>query len=187
MKRAFDLVVSALGLAVAAPVILLCMAAIRVDSPGSPIFRQSRVGRGERVFTCFKLRTMRVDTEDRPSHEVSRDAVTTVGAFMRRTKLDELPQLWNVLRGDMSFVGPRPCLPSQHELIEARRALGLQELRPGITGIAQVAGIDMSEPQRLAAVDARYLEQMSLWTDIMLILKTVLGSGRGDRTRTLPQ
>jgi len=111
-------------------------------------------------------------------------AVTPLGRHLRRLKLDELPQLWNILRGEMSFVGPRPCLPSQTALVKARRRHGLDRLRPGITGISQVAGVDMSDPERLATLDATYLQNMSLGTDIRLILATVLGAGQGDRVQS---
>ena len=181
MKRIFDIVLASIGLVCASPIILACVVAIRATSPGPAIFRQKRVGRDERVFTCLKLRTMYRDTRDAPSHETSVSAVTPVGTHLRRYKLDELPQLWNVLRGDMSFVGPRPCLPSQTTLIACRREYGLHRVRPGITGVSQIAGIDMSDPERLAASDAAYLSQMSLGKDLRLILATALGSGQGDR------
>src|SRR5690606_6377138 len=106
-----------------------------------------------------------------------------VGRFLRRTKLDELPQLWNILVGEMSFVGPRPCLPSQTSLIEARRARCLYEIRPGITGASQLAGLDMSVLDRLAAFDATYLDRMSIANDLRLILATIAGAGRGDRVK----
>ncbi|MGE3229791.1 MAG: sugar transferase [Hyphomicrobium sp.] len=186
-KRAFDMAVSALGLLAATPIIVVCAVAVRCDSEGPALFRQRRIGRDEREFTCLKLRTMRIDTASLPTHEVSPTAITPTGRLLRNLKLDELPQLWNVLIGDMSFVGPRPCLPTQRALIEARRAHGLRHLRPGITGPAQVAGIDMSEPARLAAVDASYLKEMSLRTDIALILRTLTGAGRGDHVRVEPR
>jgi O-antigen biosynthesis protein WbqP len=181
MKRLFDIILASIGLVLASPVILACIVAIRATSPGPAIFRQKRVGRDERPFTCLKLRTMYRDTRDAPSHETSASAVTPIGAYLRRYKLDELPQLWNVLKGDMSFVGPRPCLPSQTTLIACRREYGLDRIRPGITGVSQVAGIDMSDPERLAATDATYLSDMSLARDLRLILATALGSGQGDR------
>lgn len=181
MKRVFDLTLGLLLSPFALLLVLLLGVLIRSDSLGPAIFRQVRVGRAERPFICFKLRTMRIDTAEAPSHEVAGSSVTRFGHFLRRTKLDELPQLWNVLMGDMSFVGPRPCLPSQVELIEARRTRGLFAIRPGITGVAQVAGVDMSDPERLAALDATYLNDMSLSRDISLILATVFGAGRGDR------
>lgn len=182
MKRLLDLFLAAIGILPALLVIGIVAILIRRGSPGPGLLRQARVGRDEKVFTCFKLRTMYVDTPDRPSHEVGRVAVTSIGAFLRRTKLDELPQLINILRGEMSFVGPRPCLPSQVALIEARRRLGVAHLRPGITGVSQVAGVDMSDPERLATLDATYLSQMTVVRDVGLIIRTVLGSGRGDRT-----
>jgi lipopolysaccharide/colanic/teichoic acid biosynthesis glycosyltransferase len=172
-KRAMDVGLSLVGLIVSAPILLVCAFAIVLDSKGNPIFRQERVGRDSRSFTCYKLRTMRVGTPTAATHEVSQSQVTRVGEFLRRTKLDELPQLWNVLRGEMSLVGPRPCLPMQVALIEARRERGVMDLRPGITGVAQLKGIDMSDPERLAAVDATYIGDVSLWTDIRLIVQTV--------------
>jgi O-antigen biosynthesis protein WbqP len=183
MKRAFDLAAAAVGLFVLAPVVVACALLVRLSSQGPVIFRQARVGKHERVFTCYKLRTMLTDTVHVPTHQMAASAVTPIGKHLRRLKLDELPQLWNVLKGDMSFVGPRPCLPTQVELIAARRRRGLADLLPGITGVSQVAGIDMSDPERLAASDARYLEAMSLRTDVLLIWQAVAGAGRGDRVR----
>lgn len=183
MKRIGDTLITLIGLPVAVPVILFCMILVRLSSRGPAIFRQTRVGLNEKPFTCYKLRTMYADTRDAPSHETATDAVTPAGKWLRRLKLDELPQLWNILRGDMSFVGPRPCLPSQTELIEARRTRGLYTIRPGVTGVAQVAGIDMSNPEKLAEVDATYLKDMSLSADLRLIIATALGAGRGDRVR----
>lgn len=183
MKRILDLALVLVALPAAGPVALLCMAAIRLTSPGPAILSQTRVGRHEKPFTCYKLRTMRADTPDAPTHETPARAVTPLGRWLRRLKLDELPQLWNVLRGDMSLVGPRPCLPAQTELVAERRARGLYALRPGITGVAQVAGVDMSDPGRLAALDATYLASMSPAADLRIILATLLGAGRGDRTR----
>lgn len=182
MKRAFDIF---FAMALALPAAFLafaCWLAIRADSPGGGIFRQVRVGQEGKAFVCYKLRTMYIETKDAPSHETPKSAVTRVGSFLRRYKLDELPQIWNVLSGEMSFVGPRPCLPSQTELIEARRALGVLSLRPGITGIAQVKGIDMSNPDRLAREDARYLTDNGVARDFSLMAATLFGSGRGDRT-----
>lgn len=180
MKRAFDLVLAIVALPFAAVLILACAIAIRLTSPGPAIFRQVRVGRNEVPFVCLKLRTMRTETPDLPSHQVNVSAITPIGRFLRRSKLDELPQLWNILKGEMSLVGPRPCLPTQVELIRARRSHGLAGLRPGVTGVAQVEGVDMSDPERLAALDATYLTDMSVAADLRLILRTVGGSGRGD-------
>ncbi|MGE3897216.1 MAG: sugar transferase [Variibacter sp.] len=181
MKRTLDLTITLLSLPVVAPAVLACVAAIRLTSSGPGIFRQTRIGLHEQPFTCYKLRTMSVDTGDTPSHETPATAVTPIGRWLRQLKLDELPQLWNIVRGEMSFVGPRPCLPSQTELIAARRRLGLYTLRPGITGVSQVAGIDMSDPERLARSDSAYLNKISIGTDIRLILATILGAGYGDK------
>lgn len=181
MKRTFDVLLALVALPFGAVIILGLGLLVRATSPGPAIFRQTRVGRDEQPFVCRKLRTMRVETENAPSHEVGASGVTPIGRILRRTKLDELPQLWNILAGEMSFVGPRPCLPTQTALVEARRVYGLQRIRPGITGVAQIAGVDMSDPERLAALDATYLADMSLRRDIQLIARTVLGAGRGDR------
>ncbi|PZO78525.1 MAG: lipid carrier--UDP-N-acetylgalactosaminyltransferase [Mesorhizobium amorphae] len=183
IKRLFDFTAAGLGLLVLAPVIGCLALLIRRDSPGPAIFAQKRVGREGRVFTCFKLRTMRSDTPDLPTHLASASSITRLGAVLRRTKLDELPQLWNVLWGEMSLVGPRPCLPTQELLVEERRARGVLALRPGITGLAQVDGIDMSDPVRLARRDADYLQSASFAGDILLLFKTFLGRGGGDRVR----
>ena len=137
MKRAFDSVASALFLLFFRPVLLIIIVAIRLQDPGSPIFAQVRVGKGGRLFTCYKLRTMYSGTLNLPSHQVGAASVTPLGTRLRRFKIDELPQLVNVLLGDMSLVGPRPCLPSQTELIEARRQRGVLEVLPGITGLAR--------------------------------------------------
>jgi O-antigen biosynthesis protein WbqP len=181
MKRTFDICLALLLLPFALLPIITLGVVIRLTSPGPAIFRQKRIGRYEKPFTCFKLRTMRNDTRNAPSHEVGASSVTAVGRIMRRTKFDELPQLWNILIGDMSFVGPRPCLPTQTNLIEARRAYGLQMIRPGVTGVSQVAGVDMSDPAQLAKLDATYLQDISVANDLKFILATILGAGQGDR------
>ncbi len=184
MKRGFDIVAALVGLVCLSPVLLVLALAVRLDTPGPAIFAQTRIGRWGRPFVCLKLRTMHTGTQNAPSHEVGGDAITPMGHRLRRTKLDELPQLWNILIGEMSLVGPRPCLPAQTVLIEARRRYGLDALRPGITGVAQVAGVDMSDPEKLAALDATYLTTQSFGTDLRIIVATIFGAGRGDRTNT---
>lgn len=124
---------------------------------------------------------MALGTRVAGTHEVSAASVTSVGKFLRSSKLDELPQLWNVLRGEMSLVGPRPCLPVQEELIEERRKRGVLEVLPGITGLAQVEGIDMSDPQKLASRDADYTNSRSFGLDLKIIARTLFGGGSGDR------
>ncbi len=183
MIRLLDILFSALGLALAAPILLLLTLIGWMDT-GSPLFRQSRVGRKQQPFTLVKFRTMRLGTADVATHLANASAITPFGRFLRRTKLDELPQLWNVLKGEMSLVGPRPCLPKQHELITARAALGVFAVRPGITGLAQVQEIDMSTPEKLAQTDAEMIKTMNLSRYFQYIVQTVMGSGRGDRVRT---
>lgn len=184
MKRLLDIAVSALGLVVALPVILVLIVLIRRDSEGPGIFSQERIGREGKPFRCHKLRTMTVDTPNVPSHHATAAHVTRIGGFLRRSKLDELPQLWNVLRGDMSLVGPRPCLPSQTELIEERRKRGVLSVRPGVTGLSQVNGIDMSDPVRLAQSDEVYVRSRSFVGDLKLIAATfVRQDSFGDRIK----
>lgn len=180
MLRVLDILLSALGLFVATPVILLLVVAGYFDT-GSPIFRQERVGRNGLSFVLVKFRTMRVGTASTASHLANSGDITAFGRFLRRTKLDELPQLWNVLKGEMSLVGPRPCLPSQLELIEERKARGVLSVRPGITGLAQVGGVDMSVPERLAEIDAKMLEDLTLSVYLKLLVQTLCGKGQGDR------
>lgn len=180
MLRILDFVLAAIGLFLAAILLPVLCLAIRTDSPGAAIFKQVRVGRDGRPFTCFKLRTMAAGTRQGASHEVGAATITGIGALLRRTKLDELPQLWNVLVGEMSLVGPRPCLPSQSELIREREIRGVNALRPGITGTGQIAGLDMSTPRRLAMADASWLEQRSVTAYAGVLLSTLTGKGQGD-------
>jgi O-antigen biosynthesis protein WbqP len=164
------------------PLQLVAMAIVFLSDFRNPIFVQSRVGLNQKAFMCYKIRTMTVGTPNAASHEISQAHVTWIGRFLRASKFDELPQLMNVLKDDMSFVGPRPCLPSQHELISARQTLGVFSVRPGITGLAQVNGIDMSDPKKLADIDARYIREKSGWMDFKLCVQTISGAGSGDKT-----
>jgi O-antigen biosynthesis protein WbqP len=172
-KRAFDLAVAVPMLVVAAPILLVAMLAIRATSAGPAIFSQVRVGRGGALFACRKLRTMHRGTPSLPTHEAPTGSVTAVGKVLRATKIDELPQLWNVLKGEMSLVGPRPCLPTQAELIERRKQLGVLKALPGITGLAQIKGIDMSDPRLCAETDAAYIKAASTGLDLKILLGTV--------------
>lgn len=162
-------------------VLLAAWVAVKSDSPGAGLFGQPRIGRHGKVFTCWKFRTMHVGTEQAGTHEVSARSVTKVGTFLRRTKIDELPQVWNILRGEIALIGPRPCLPVQMHLIEERRKRGVFDIMPGISGLAQVEGIDMSDPVRLARRDMDYLALRGILPDIKLIIRTARGGGRGDR------
>lgn len=183
MLRLLDLVFSITGLVLGAPV-LFAIYVVGLFDTGSPIFRQERVGRDQRPFTLVKFRTMRPDTASVASHLADESAITRFGAFLRRTKLDELPQLWNVLKGEMSLVGPRPCLFNQTELMAERHSRGVFEARPGITGLAQVSNIDMSTPKLLAETDVQMLKGLTLALYFKYILMTVGGKGAGDRVKT---
>ncbi|MCQ4314765.1 sugar transferase [Stutzerimonas zhaodongensis] len=182
MIRIFDLIFSVLGLIVCFPV-LLALAIIGLFDTGSPVFRQVRVGRHQKPFTLVKFRTMKVDTASVATHLASSASVTPFGRFLRKTKLDELPQLWNVLKGDMSLVGPRPGLFNQVELTEHRAERGVFEVRPGITGLAQVSAIDMSTPALLAETDQKMIQSLTLVDYFKYIFMTVTGRGAGDRIR----
>lgn len=184
LLRFLDVVLAALGLCVTSPVLLVLLLLGWIET-GSALFRQERVGRYRKLFVLVKFRTMRPDTASVATHLVDGAAVTRLGRFLRRTKLDELPQLWNVLKGDMSLVGPRPCLPNQEELIAERDRRGVFEVRPGITGLAQVKGIDMSDPVRLAAVDEQMIRTLTLAGYFRYLVLTVTGKGGGDRVRQL--
>lgn len=184
LKRVFDFVVAALLVVPALLILIPAALAVRLETAGSPILLQTRVGRNRQPFRLIKLRTMHVDTAIGASHEVGTSSITCVGGVLRRFKIDELPQLWSVLTGAMSLVGPRPCLPMQSELIEARERLGVFAIRPGITGRAQVMGIDMSQPPRLAEIDGSYVRDRSFGEDLRIILKTITGKGFYDAADT---
>lgn len=180
MIRAFDFLFSLVGLVVGFPVLLL-LTLIGLFDTGSPIFRQVRVGRHQQPFTLVKFRTMKVDTASVATHLASSASITPFGHFLRKTKLDELPQLWNVLKGDMSLVGPRPGLFNQEELTAERAKRGVFDVRPGITGLAQVSEIDMSTPALLAETDQKMICSLTLVDYFKYIFMTVAGKGAGDR------
>lgn len=182
MLRLLDVVFSITGLLLGAPV-LLSIYVVGLFDTSLPLFRQERVGRDQKPFTLVKFRTMRPDTASVASHLADASAITRLGAFLRRTKLDELPQLWNVLKGEMSLVGPRPCLFNQTELITERHSRGVFNARPGITGLAQVNNIDMSTPKLLAETDAQMLQGLTLALYFKYIFMTVGGKGAGDRVK----
>jgi O-antigen biosynthesis protein WbqP len=180
MIRILDLIFSLFGLLLTSP-FLLVLYIISLFYTGSPIFMQERVGRNKTPFILIKFRTMKVDTASIATHLASTSSITPFGHFLRKTKLDELPQLWNVLIGDMSLVGPRPGLFNQEELTQARSAKNVYSIRPGITGLAQVNAIDMSTPELLAKTDKEMIDTLTLKNYFKYILMTVAGSGSGDR------
>jgi O-antigen biosynthesis protein WbqP len=183
MIRLIDVVLALFGLLLGAPLLAVLWLIGWFDTR-APLFRQERIGQHQQPFVLLKFRTMRPDTVSVATHLADASAVTSFGRFLRRTKLDELPQLWNVLRGEMSLVGPRPCLFNQNELIAERAARGVFEARPGITGLAQIQGIDMSTPELLAKTDAEMISSLGLRDYFRFIFMTVLGKGTGDRVRT---
>jgi O-antigen biosynthesis protein WbqP len=182
MTRIFDIVFSLIGLIILSPIILLLILIGFFDTT-SPFFRQKRVGYNKREFYLIKFRSMHVNTQDVATHLVQISAITKWGSFLRKSKLDELPQLFNVLIGDMSFVGPRPNLFNQLELIEEREKRGVYAIRPGITGLAQIQKIDMSTPKLLAETDAIMISQFNIINYLKFILLTVFGRGFGDRVK----
>ena len=182
MLRFFDFIFALFGLIFGLPVLLIIYLFGLFDT-GSPVFRQERVGRNKKLFILIKFRTMKVETASVASHLESSSSITPLGTFLRKTKLDELPQLWNVLCGDMSLVGPRPNLFNQKELINVRDKFNVYSVRPGITGLAQVSEIDMSTPDLLAKTDAEMISSMSNTNYFRYIIMTLTGSGQGDRVK----
>ena len=182
MIRLLDVLGSLFGLVLGAPLLAVLWFIDWFDTR-APLFRQDRVGRYQQPFVLVKFRTMRSDTASVATHLADANAVTFFGRFLRHTKLDELPQLWNVLRGEMSLVGPRPCLFNQEELIAERAARGVFDARPGITGLAQIQGIDMSTPELLAKTDAEMLQSLNISQYFQYIFLTFFGKGTGDRVR----
>ncbi|MDD2497818.1 MAG: sugar transferase [Desulfitobacteriaceae bacterium] len=180
MRRFCDFVFSVGGLLVIWPIGLV-LYVIGLFDTGSPFFIQERVGRYKKPFRLVKFRTMRKDTKSVASHLADPAAITSFGHFLRKTKLDELPQLINVARGDMSLVGPRPNLFNQEELLTERDKLGVYNYLPGITGLAQINAIDMSTPLKLAQTDAQMMSNLTIGLYFRYIFATVLGKGRGDR------
>ena len=171
MIRLFDFLFSFLGLIVLLPILILLWI-IGILESGSPLFKQERVGYNQKLFILFKFRTMHKDTKSVPTHRVNNLMVTKFGFFLRRSKLDELPQLYNVLIGDMSLVGPRPCLVNQKKLISERKKRGVFKAKPGITGLAQISGITMKNPTLLAKTDMKMVRELNLFYYFYYIVLT---------------
>lgn len=176
LKRTLDFLIALAALLLLWPILLLLMVFIRIDSPGSSLFSQTRIGLGGKPFTIYKLRTMRKDTPhsvatSELSHAESH--ITRLGAFLRSTSLDELPQFFNILRGDMSLIGPRPLVPEETWVHEARARLGAYAVRPGVTGWAQVNGRDLLNAGKKAEMDAYYATHLSFALDVRIFFKTI--------------
>ena len=171
--RLVDIVFAGLGLVALLPAFILVVFFVYLEN-GSPIFLQQRVGKNQKPFTLYKIRTMRIGTVSRPSHITDMSELTKLGLWLRRTKVDELPQLLNVLAGSMSIVGPRPCLLSQENLIAARDRRGVFSVRPGLTGLSQIQNIDMSDIELLAETDEKLIKTLNFIVYIRIIFLTFL-------------
>ena len=176
MKRLFDFVMSLIGIVVLSPIILIVSLAVKFTSPGPMLFKQRRIGKNNVEFEIYKFRTMRIDTPNVPTHllENPEQWITPVGKFLRKTSLDELPQLFNILKGEMSIVGPRPALYNQIDLKEMRTEAGIHKLVPGLTGWAQINGRDEIPLSLKVKLDKEYLMKKSFFFDIKIIFMTVL-------------
>ena len=183
VKRLIDFILSLLGLIILSPVFLVLILAIKLDSPGPVLFKQKRVGIHKSHFMILKFRTMRIDTpKDMPTHLLQNPEqyITKVGKFLRKTSLDELPQIVNILKGDMAVVGPRPALWNQFDLIEERDKYGANDIRPGLTGWAQINGRDELEIPMKAALDGEYVKKIGPLMDLRCFFGTFSSVLRGD-------
>ena len=183
VKRFYDTVLSFIGLIILSPLFLVLMILIKLDSKGPILFKQKRIGRHKNYFNILKFRTMRIDTpRDTPTHmlENPEQWITKAGKFLRKTSLDELPQIINILKGDMSIIGPRPALWNQYDLVEERDKYNVHKLYPGLTGYAQINGRDELPIPEKAKLDGYYVEHISLWLDIKIFFGTIVSIFRSD-------
>ena len=183
IKRALDILLSLAGLILASWLFLLIILAIEIDDPGPVFFSQKRVGNHKKYFRLYKFRSMKTATpHDMPTHllENPEQYITRVGKFLRKTSLDEIPQLWNILRGDMSVIGPRPALWNQYDLIEERDKYGANDIRPGLSGWAQICGRDELEIADKARLDGEYVQKCSFRFDCRCFFGTAISALRGD-------
>jgi len=183
VKRIIDFILSFIGLIVLSPVFLILITAIKLDSKGPVLFRQKRVGKNKRLFYILKFRTMRIDApRDIPTHllENPDQFITGVGKFLRKTSLDELPQIWNIFIGQMSIIGPRPALWNQYDLIAERDKYGVNDIMPGLTGWAQINGRDELPIEIKAKLDGEYVKKMSFLFDLNCFFGTVINVLRHD-------
>lgn len=183
LKRIIDFILSLMGIVVLSPVLLLLCLAIKLDSKGPIIFKQKRVGKNKTYFNIYKFRTMKIDTpKEMPTHllEDPDFYITKVGKFLRKTSLDELPQLFNIIKGDMAVIGPRPALWNQYDLIEERDKYGANDIRPGLTGLAQISGRDELEIPIKAELDGKYTDNITLIMDIKCFFGTITSVFKSD-------
>ena len=182
LKRLFDFLMSLIAIIILSPVILIVALAVKFTSPGPMLFKQRRIGKDNIEFEIYKFRTMRIDTPNVPTHllENPEQWITPVGKFLRKTSLDELPQLFNILKGEMSIVGPRPALYNQIDLRDMRTAVGVHKLIPGLTGWAQINGRDEIPLSLKVRLDKEYLDRKSFLFDIKIIFMTVLSVIKSD-------
>ena len=182
MIRIIDIFLSSLGLILFSPLIFIVYLIIYAENR-SPIFYQERIGLKMKSFLLVKFRTMNIGTGNYATHLVDPRRISMIGKLLRKTKIDELHQLWNVLKGEMSIVGPRPCLSCQKELIKVRIKFNIYNTKPGITGLAQISGIDMSDPYALAETERKMLRNFNIFSYFYYIILTVFGFGLGDRIK----
>ena len=183
LKRGIDLLLSLAGIIVLSPILLILSLAIKIDSKGPIIFKQKRVGKNKTHFYIYKFRTMKVDTpKETPTHLLSNPDffITRVGKFLRKTSLDELPQLFNILKGDMAVIGPRPALWNQYDLIEERDKYHANDIRPGLTGLAQISGRDELEIDYKARLDGQYTANVTPWMDLKCFFGTIISVFKSD-------
>lgn len=183
LKRVIDFLLSLVGACVLLPVFAILVIAIKLDSPGPILFKQKRVGKGKTHFYILKFRTMKIDTpKDMPTHMLQNPEqyITRVGKFLRKTSLDELPQIFNILVGEMSIIGPRPALWNQYDLLEERDKYGANDVLPGLTGLAQISGRDELEIEVKAKLDGEYVKQMSFAMDVKCFFGTILSVLKAD-------
>ncbi|PFI47439.1 lipid carrier--UDP-N-acetylgalactosaminyltransferase [Bacillus cereus] len=183
MKRIMDFIISLIGLIILSPIFLLLILCIKIDSRGPVLFKQCRIGKDKSEFYILKFRTMKIDTpHDTPTHllENPDQYITKVGRFLRKTSLDELPQIVNILKGEMSIVGPRPALWNQYDLIKERDMYNANDIRPGLTGWAQVNGRDELPINIKAKLDGEYVQKINFVFDIRVCFKTILSVAKSE-------